>query len=94
MTEQRNLDGRIDRMVTFGCNTAENWSPCLQEESRRLATLLRQYDASPNRENRRTAKAVFDSIYTQMLALYEKRLSGNGVKLNAFIEETLQELIN
>ena len=43
LTQQRNLYGRIDRIVTFGSNTATEWNPRQKQDSMRLATALKKW---------------------------------------------------
>lgn len=92
LTEQRNLYGRIDRIVTFGTNTYGDWTPRMEEESQELAKLLSEYEASPTEKNQQAVKAKFYEIYNTMLLVQKAHLEDTQANLNAFVEETLLEL--
>lgn len=94
LTEQLNMYGRIDRMVTFGSNTyGGDWTPRLKTESQVLAALLTAYEASPTAENEQAVKDNFYAIYNSMLTLQKAHLEETQSNLSIFTEETLQKLI-
>jgi hypothetical protein len=92
LTQQRNLYGRIDRMVTFGSNTAGGWEPRMKTESRELAELLREHEKSPSRQNEQSIEATFNEIYKAMLIAHKKHLEETKDKLGLFTETTLKDL--
>lgn len=94
LTEQLNLYGRIDRMITYGSNTYGDWTPRMKEESQELAALLNIYEASPTSENKQAVKDKFYEIYTNMLIVQKVHLEETQIKLSSFTEETLHELID
>lgn len=93
LTEQRNLYGRIDRMVTFGTNTHGEWSPRLSEESAELYSLLERYQASPSRALRNELVSKFYGIYLTMLSLQQQHIEAVQGEIASFIDSTLEELI-
>lgn len=44
ITEQLNLYGRIDRIVSFGSNTASDWNPIEKQDSLKLASAFKNGD--------------------------------------------------
>lgn len=94
LTEQRNLYGRIDRMVTFGCNTYGNWEPRMKTESQELAALLQEYETSHTTQNQQAVESKFNEIYNEMIVIHKAHLQQMQYKLNSFIEEILKELID
>lgn len=88
LTQQRNLYGRIDRMATFGSNTAGNWMPRMQAQSQELTKLLQGYDQAREQQT----KTKFNEAYMQMLKLQKEELTARKAKLNSFVEATLKEL--
>lgn len=92
LTEQLNLYGRIDRMVTYGSNTYGEWIPRMKEESEELAGLLRVYQASPTAENEQDVKAKFYEIYSEVLIIQKEHLAQTDI--NSFTEEILHELVD
>ncbi len=94
LTEQLNLYGRIDRMITYGSNTYGDWTPRTKEESQELAALLNLYEASPTSENKQAVKDKFYEIYANMLVVQKAHLEETQIKLSSFTEETLHELID
>lgn len=93
LTEQRNLYGRIDRMVTFGTNTHGEWTPRLGEESEELYALLERYQTAPSRSLRNELVTRFYGIYNQMLTLQQQHIEAMQYELDSFIDSTLEELI-
>lgn len=93
LTEQRNLYGRIDRMVIYGNNTYEGWTPRMINESQELAKLLSVYKDSPTLENKQAAKAKFSEIYKNMLITQNMHLKEMQPKLNSFVESVLKNTI-
>ncbi|MGL5683943.1 MAG: hypothetical protein ACRDDZ_12970 [Marinifilaceae bacterium] len=94
LTEQRNLYGRIDRMVTFGSNTVKGWQPRLQSDSRELSKLLTENIKIPSTKNRQAVEAKFNEIYSEMINLHLYHLQKVKNCLNTMIDETLSELID
>lgn len=94
LTEQLNLYGRIDRMITFGCNTYGEWNPRMDEESQELTRLLSVYESSATEENKQAVREKFYDIYNSMLMLQKTHLEETQSKLESFVDETLQELIS
>ncbi len=90
LTQQRNLYGRIDRMVTFGRNTTGDWESRMKVESRELAKLLQ--------ESGKTAKQAlesnFNDVYAKMLSVQKKHLQEVKAKLDSFTDATLEELVD
>ena len=74
ITQQLNLYGRIDRMVTFGNNTFGSWQPRMRDDSRELAKLIREYKYSSDNESKEAVKNKFFMIYNEMLTVHEKHL--------------------
>lgn len=94
LTEQRNLYGRIDRMVTFGCNTASRWAPRLKDESLKLAETLRKYNTSDSASNKKELETTFYDLYDKVLELQKDQLQTNYTMIGSFVDNTLKELIN
>lgn len=94
LTEQLNLYGRIDRMVTYGSNTYGDWTPRMQEESQELAILLNTYDVYPTEENKQAVEDKFFEIYDNMLIIQKEHLEDTQADLETFIAEILSGLIN
>lgn len=94
LTEQLNLYGRIDRMVTYGSNTYGDWTPRMETESQELAVLLNEYEAAPTSENELAVKDKFYEIYDNMLIVQKAHLEETQTKLSSFTEETLLTLID
>ena len=92
LTEQRNLYGRIDRMITFGSNTVVMWQPRLKIESEELAKLIMENKTAPSSKNKQLTEAKFNEIYTKMLALHSDHLKDVKDKLEIMIDKTLIEL--
>lgn len=94
LTEQHNLYGRIDRMVTYGNNTyATDWAPRMQSESRSLSKRLEEYWANPTAEAKQAVKTEFESIYTQMLSLEKQHLFQVASCMEGFVDKTFYELL-
>lgn len=88
LTEQRNLYGRIDRIVTFGNNTASStWIPRLQTLSQELFTLI-----SSDEKDNEEIESKFKDIYEKMLKLHEEHLNKMKKELNTYINNVLYEL--
>lgn len=94
LTEQMNLYGRIDRMITFGSNTYDNWVPRMAEESRELYQLFESYETSATDENLKAAQDKFSELYDSMLETEKTQLDNAGENLSVMVEETLQSLID
>ncbi len=92
LTEQKNLYGRIDRIITFGSNTYGDWTPRMIEQSKELANLISIYEASPTDANKKAAEAKFDEIYAAMLELEKTHLDATQLMLDTYVDETLVEL--
>jgi len=93
LTEQRNLYGRIDRMVTYGDNTIGDWQPRLQEKSRELSKLINNYKSNSTQENKKAVKEKFYEIYRDMLNIHYEHLNQVQGKFKGFIDETFHELL-
>jgi hypothetical protein len=94
LTQQRNLYGRIDRMVTLGSNTVVNWEPRMKTESRELAKLLQEYEKSPTKQREQVMERKFNEIYTKMLTVHKKHLKEMKANIDFFTDQTLEELTN
>jgi len=92
LTQQRNLYGRIDRIVTFGSNTVGSWQPRLKAESRELAAILRAHAENATSDTKLALETKFNALYTKMLNVYREHLEATKGKLDSFIEMTLKEL--
>lgn len=93
LTEQRNLYGRIDRMVTYGSNTYDSWTPRMKDDSRELATLLFEYQVSPTDENKLAAKTKFYELYDNMLTVQEIHLNFIHTEFESQINEIINQLV-
>ena len=85
ITQQRNLYGRIDRIVSFGSNTASDWSPREKRDSLKLALALKNGDKN-------IIKSEFNSLYQKMLKIQNEHLDYTKKRLDSLIDETLNEL--
>ena len=85
ITQQRNLYGRIDRIVSFGSNTASDWSPREKRDSLKLASALKNGDKN-------VIKSEFNSLYQKMLKIQKEHLDSTKKRLDSLIDETLNEL--
>ena len=86
LTQQRNLYGRIDRIISFGSNTADNWTPRERQTSLNLATALK-------REDKSAILREFNALYETMLTLQQSQLDSTQKRLDALIDECLESLI-
>ncbi len=93
LTEQRNLYGRIDRMITYGSNTYEDWTPRMKEQSQQLAELIHIYEITPTDENKKAAETKFYEIYQDMIDLQKTHLENTKITINSFVEQILNDLI-
>ena len=93
LTEQRNLYGRIDRMVTFGSNTVRDWQPRLKTESIELSKLLIENEKAPSAKTRKAIEIKFNEVYSRMLELHATHLQDVKMRLETMIDITLNELI-
>jgi len=92
LTQQRNLYGRIDRMITYGSNTVENWEPHMKTESQELSRLLQEYERSHTTQREQAVEAKLNAIYSKMLIVHKEHLQETKGKLDSFTEQTLKEL--
>lgn len=90
LTEQRNLYGRIDRMVTYGGNTYGDWTPRMEEESQALSAALKEYEANPSETAKQNVMEQFYALYDSMLSAQKEHL--DGLTLDGFIDAALSEL--
>jgi len=93
LTEQRNLYGRIDRMITYGSNTYGDWTPRMKEQSQQLAELIHIYEITPTDENKKAAETKFYEIYQDMIDLQKTHLENTKITINSFVEQILNDLI-
>lgn len=92
LTEQRNLYGRIDRIITFGSNTYGNWTPRMSTESNEFALLLEEYKAFPTAENEQALQEQFYDLYYDMLSLQKTHLDEVQLNLDLLADQMVQEL--
>lgn len=92
LTGQRNLYGRIDRIITFGTNTYGAWTPRMAEESRELSSLLNAYTSSPTEENLQAVQNSFYDLYDRMLQLQQEHLAETETTLHLLISQTFEDL--
>lgn len=93
LTEQRNLYGRIDRMITFGSNTYGGWTPRMESEPMELAVCLDNYEADSTDANLQLAQDKFYQIYEEMLQLENAHLETVQSEISEMVEQTVQQLI-
>lgn len=86
LTQQRNLYGRIDRIVTFGSNTTTEWNPRQKQDSMRLATALKNGDKN-------AISYEFNALYSKMLDLQKSQLNSVQKQIDLLIDECLESLI-
>ncbi len=92
LIQQRNLYGRIDRIVTFGSNTYGNWTPRMIEQSHELANLLSIYKLNASEENKSAVETKFYEIYNNMLELETTNLENTKLTLSSYIMDIMTEL--
>lgn len=92
LTEQKNLYGRIDRMITFGSNTCGDWTPRMIEESQELAELLKLYHISKTEESKLKVEAKFYEIYEYMMVMQNTHLEDSKNNIDIYVANTLDEL--
>lgn len=92
LTQQRNLYGRIDRIITFGSNTCSDWTPRMIEESQELAELLKLYDISNTQENKQAIETKFYEIYDCMMIMQKAHLEDSKNNIDIYVANTLDEL--
>lgn len=85
LTTQRNLYGRIDRIVSFGGNTADEWTPRQKQDSLNLSTALKSGD-----KNATTRE--FNALYDKMLKTQDLHLQATKQRLDLLIDECLDSL--
>ena len=85
LTQQRNLYGRIDRIVTFGGNAADNFTPRAKQDSMRLATALKNGDKN-------AMSREFNALYGKMIDAQKSQLDSTKARLNLLVDTTLDEL--
>lgn len=86
LTQQRNLYGRIDRIVSFGSNTvAGEWNPREKQDSLRLANALKSGDNN-------AILREFNALYEKMLTLQQSQLDSTQKRLDLLVEATLGEV--
>ena len=93
LNEQHNLYGRIDRIVTYGCNTYGDWEPRLKEDSQELAALLSAYNGNPTTQNKQNLENKFHELYNAVLDMETEHLDEMGPELDIHIDETLKDII-
>ena len=86
LTGQRNLYGRIDRIVSFGGNTADNWTPRAKQDSLKLATTLKNGDKN-------AMSREFNALYAKMLDLQQSQLDSAQNGLDKLVDECVESLI-
>lgn len=84
-TAQRNLYGRIDRIISFGSNTADEWTPRHKQDSLNLSTALKNGD-----KNATTRE--FNALYDKMLKAQDSHLQATKQRLDLLIDECLDLL--
>lgn len=85
LTQQRNLYGRIDRIISFGGNTADNFTPRARQDSMRLATALKNGDKN-------ALSREFNALYAKMIDLQKAQLDSAQKGLGRLIDKTLEGL--
>ena len=86
LTQQRNLYGRIDRIISFGGNIADNFTPRAKQDSLKLATVLKNGDKN-------ALSWEFNALYSKMLTLQQSQLDSAQNGLDSLIDECLESLI-
>lgn len=85
LTAQRNLYGRIDRIISLGSNTADEWTPRYKQDSLNLSTALKSGD-----KNATTRE--FNALYDKMLKAQDSHLQATKQRLDSLIDECLDLL--
>lgn len=85
LTQQRNLYGRIDRIISFGGNIADNFTPRAKQDSLKLATALKNGDKS-------VAMREFNALYEKMLQAQDLHFQATKQRLDLLIDECLELL--
>ena len=83
LSEQRNLYGRIDRLVSFEADFS-GISPRLKDESSTLYKALKSKDG--------TSQGLFNALYEKMLILQKEHFKARENQLESFVDELLSEL--
>ena len=86
ITEQRNLYGRIDRIVSFGSNTASDWNPREKQDSLKLASAFKNDDKN-------VVRSEFNTLYQKMIKVQKELLNSTKKRLDSLIDDMLNELI-
>ncbi|MGX3098953.1 hypothetical protein [Helicobacter sp. 23-1046] len=86
LTQQRNLYGRIDRIISFGGNTADNFTPRARQDSMRLATALKNGDKN-------AMSREFNALYGKMIDAQKAQLDFAQKGLDRLVDECLESLI-
>ena len=85
LTQQRNLYGRIDRIISFGGNTADIFTPRARQDSLKLATALKNGDKN-------ALSREFNALYGKMIDAQKAQLDSTKARLNLLVDTTLDEL--
>ena len=86
LTQQRNLYGRIDRIISFGGNTADIFTPRARQDSMRLATALKNGDKN-------AMSREFNALYGKMVEAQKAQLDSAQKGLDKLVDECLESLI-
>ena len=86
LTQQRNLYGRIDRIISFGGNTADIFTPRARQDSMRLATALKNGDKN-------AMSREFNALYGKMIDAQKSQLDFAQKGLDKLVDECLESLI-
>lgn len=86
LTQQRNLYGRIDRIISFGGNTADNFTPRARQDSLKLATALKNGDKN-------AVSREFNALYAKMIDAQKAQLDSAKNRIDKLINECLESLI-
>lgn len=85
LTQQRNLYGRIDRIISFGGNIADNFTPRAKQDSLKLATALKNGDKN-------ALSREFNALYEKMLQAQDLHFQATKQRLDLLINECLESL--
>lgn len=85
LTAQRNLYGRIDRIISFGSNTTDEWTPRHKQDSLNLSTALKNGDKN-------VTTREFNALYDKMLKAQDSHLQATKQRLDFLIDECLDSL--
>lgn len=90
LTQQRNLYGRIDRIITFG---SADYEPQMREDSRKLFAMIKDSNTLGKTSLSVNTIASFEAYYTQSLKRQKAHLDSMQGKLEGIADSILGEMV-